>query len=125
MNWNELAAGMRDAVKGYVARHNAPLQQRIATLETRVEALTIVLASKGVLPDRVTELETLMVRVKEYGARPELHYVGLWKQGQECREGAFATHGGSLWYCHRTTTDKPGTSSAWQLSVRHGAQLVL
>jgi hypothetical protein len=47
-------------------------------------------------------------------------YRGVMKPGDEYERGDIATWDGSLWLAQRTTTDKPGTSDAWQLITKRG-----
>lgn len=46
-----------------------------------------------------------------------MHYAGIWEAG-EYQPGDVATHGGVLWFAWKATSDKPGTSSDWQLMVK-------
>lgn len=48
-------------------------------------------------------------------------YRGVYKSGEHYKRGEFATHQGGLWHCNRNTGDSPGSSDAWQLSVKRGA----
>lgn len=50
---------------------------------------------------------------------PVMIYREIWKEG-EYERGDVVTYGGSAWHCQQKTTDKPGTSSAWKLMVKHG-----
>ena len=119
-----------DAIKGYVARSVAPLATRLATVETRTGAITLLLAGRGVDAGKVAELETLLQRVKQLDqlearikvleARPTLRYAGVWREGLGYEPGTFCTHGGSVWHCNATTTAKPGASDDWTLAVKHG-----
>lgn len=52
---------------------------------------------------------------------PSLIYRGVFKEGAEYEKGDTATFGGGLWHCEEATTDKPGTSKAWTLAVKRGA----
>ena len=45
-------------------------------------------------------------------------YKGVWKDGSAYREGHFVTHAGTIWHCTTGTTDRPGSSDAWQLMVK-------
>lgn len=51
---------------------------------------------------------------------PVMIYRGVWRDGPYAR-GDTATWGGSLWHCEEPTQDKPGTSKAWKLCVKKGA----
>jgi hypothetical protein len=50
---------------------------------------------------------------------PAQIYRGVWKEGEFVR-GDTVTLSGSTWHCNRETTDRPGTSDAWTLSVKKG-----
>lgn len=50
---------------------------------------------------------------------PVMIYRGIYQEG-EFEPGDTVTWGGSLWHCGAPTTDKPGTSAAWKLCVKHG-----
>jgi hypothetical protein len=53
---------------------------------------------------------------------PVMSYQGTWKISHgEYSKGHMATHQGSLWHCNRQTADRPGTSDAWTLAVKKGA----
>ena len=59
-------------------------------------------------------------RLKALEERPSMSYRGGWAEGEENLPGDVCTHGGSMWYCWEATRDRPGTSDAWQLCVKHG-----
>jgi len=64
--------------------------------------------------------EILAQRVAALEARPELKYLGVWKDGSVYREGAAVTHDGSLWIAKGDTIEQPGGTDSWQLAVRKG-----
>lgn len=45
---------------------------------------------------------------------------GVFKEGTEYEFGDAVSFGGSLWIAQKSTTDRPGTSDAWRLSVKKG-----
>jgi hypothetical protein len=47
-------------------------------------------------------------------------YRDVFKEGDTYQRGDAVTWGGSLFIAKETTTDKPGTSPAWQLAVKRG-----
>jgi len=52
---------------------------------------------------------------------PAMIYKGVYTDGTEYKRGHTATWASSTWHCNaEKTTDKPGTSDAWQLVVRKG-----
>jgi len=62
--------------------------------EQQIEALT----------SRVTELE-----------RSQKTYLGVWKADREYSSHSEVTHDGARWFCHKRTSDKPGSSADWSL----------
>jgi len=63
-------------------------------------------------------LNALEQRIEELERHP-FRYVGTWEAGAYDK-GEFASHSGSLWFCHAPTSSKPGTSDDWQLCVKKG-----
>lgn len=51
---------------------------------------------------------------------PVMQYKGVWKDGQGNAVGDVVTYGGSMWHCNKSTKEKPGASSDWQLCVKRG-----
>ncbi len=49
-------------------------------------------------------------------------YCGVWKAGEAYLKGDKVTWGGSLFIARQDTTDKPETTAAWQLAVKHGKE---
>lgn len=49
-------------------------------------------------------------------------YCGIWKDGEAYLKGDRVTWSGSLFIAKQDTTDKPGLTTAWQLSVKHGKE---
>lgn len=47
-----------------------------------------------------------------------MRYAGIWEAGSECQAGDVTTHAGTVWYAHEATTDKPGTTAAWQMMAK-------
>ncbi len=85
---------------------------------TREEiALAVREAVAAVVPEQVESAVSEMVK-----SVPRMEYRGVWSEGLGvCRKGDAVTFGGSLWICRaEETTDKPGTSPAWQLAVKKG-----
>lgn len=88
------AESMVEAVKNYVAR---ALDARYSALHARIKALE---------------------------ERPVMQYRGVWSAGRGAYPaGSFATHDGSVWYAHATTTSRPGADDSWTLAVKHGRDL--
>ncbi|KNA27998.1 hypothetical protein ACO03_03090 [Pantoea ananatis] len=53
---------------------------------------------------------------------PVMIYRDIFKEGQKYHPGDSVTWGGSIWYCHEETGDKPGEdgSKGWKLAVKRG-----
>lgn len=53
---------------------------------------------------------------------PVMIYRDIFKEGQKYHPGDSVTWGGSVWYCHEETGDKPGEDGAkgWKLAVKRG-----
>ena len=51
---------------------------------------------------------------------PMMIYREVWREG-DYDHGDVVTYSGSAWHCQAATRDKPGTSTAWKLMVKHGA----
>jgi len=53
---------------------------------------------------------------------PVMIYREIFKEGQKYHPGDSVTWGGSVWYCHEETGDKPGEdgSKGWKLAVKRG-----
>ena len=120
-----------------VHRLFSPIGLRVAELEAAggrsAIALDGVTASLGDLGHRLAELEA---RAPVPGpAGPEgppgppgrdgldgksLNYVGVYVAGKTYDAGDLATDDGSVFYCARMTSARPGTSHDWQLMVKRG-----
>ncbi len=59
-------------------------------------------------------------KVREF--RIDGAYCGVWKAGESYLKGDRVTWSGSLFIARQDTTDKPETSAAWQLAVKHGKE---
>ena len=51
---------------------------------------------------------------------PVMIYRGIYREQTTYDEGDTVTWAGSTWVCRRVTSDKPGQSDAWGLSVKKG-----
>ncbi len=58
------------------------------------------------------------IRALESQRATTMHYRGVWSEGDSYSSGDVVTRSGTIWFCHETTTDKPGTSDAWQMMVK-------
>jgi hypothetical protein len=121
MDMKVMAAQMVDATRSFVRRALDPITQRVSALETRVGALAMMRGTPGGRDEQsLSKLQSLEARLKALEERPQMHYAGVWKEGFEHKPGELCTHDGSMWYCWRPTTSRPGTDEAWQLCVKHG-----
>jgi hypothetical protein len=70
---------------------------------------------------RATDIAPLQKRIADLEARPmhQLKYLGTWTPGRY-QPGEFTTDHGSLWFCERETTSRPGTDANWRLAVKQG-----
>jgi hypothetical protein len=74
------------------------------------------------LADGEFAVKTMLTGGKDHITKfavPVMVYKGIWKEGAYTK-GNTVTTGGSLWHCNKDTTDKPGTSEAWQLCAKKG-----
>jgi hypothetical protein len=74
------------------------------------------------LADGEFAVKTILTGGKDHITKfavPVMVYKGIWKEGAYAK-GNTVTTGGSLWHCNKDTTDKPGTSEAWQLCAKKG-----
>lgn len=69
-------------------------------------------AMVGKLSQRIEELE------QRGGDDVKMSYAGVWEPGAAYSKGEVVTHNGTIWYCHETTKDRPGTSEAWQMMAK-------
>ena len=86
-------------------------------VETVMEPIKNLIVVSNTLTEQVA---ALTARVSELEAKPRLRYRGVYDISMMYEAGDFATYDGSAWHCQRPTTDKPGTSDAWQLAIKRG-----
>lgn len=95
----DLAASVVTAVREHVAGALRPVERRQEDFERRLRAL----------------------EVRGQSEQRGFFYRGVWDARETYSTHDFATHDGSLWCCLTDNTqDRPGTSEAWQLSVKRG-----
>jgi hypothetical protein len=128
-----LAAHLGQTVRGLVG----PLSLRVAELEAAggraAIALTTVQASLGDLGARLEILEALGGTPGPQGPPGEpgppgppgldgksWNYAGVYVPGKTYDPSDLVTDHGSLFYCSRTTTGRPGHSQDWKLMVKRG-----
>jgi hypothetical protein len=85
-------------------------KSRTAQVNRLNELLTATL--RGVAADRA--------RIERVECRPQLRYIGVWREPEEYVPGNMVSHRGSMWACQAPTRSKPGTSRDWQLCVKAG-----
>lgn len=90
MSVKDMAEGMVDATKDYVARQLHPLEVRIAALE-RAQQKSLADAFQGPYIPRATY-----------------------------KRGALVQHRGSAWLALEDTDGKPGEGAGWRLLVKAG-----
>ncbi len=109
---------LSEEVKALGTRQSAS-ETRQSTSETRIGGLALALGRSN--PEGVAELEALLSRVKALEERPVMQYHGVWLEDKAYRVGDCVTRSGSMWHCWQDDTkDKPGTSTAWQLTSKSG-----
>ena len=128
-----LADHLGQTIRGLVA----PIGLRVAELEAAggrsAIALTAVHASLGDLGTRLAALEAREPVPGPPGPEgpqgppgpagldgKSLNYLGVYVAGKTYDAGDLATDDGSVFYCARTTSARPGTSHDWQLMVKRG-----
>jgi len=128
-----LADYLGQTIRGLVG----PMGLRVAELEAAGGRSAIVLdgltASLGDLGNRLATLEARAPVPGPPGpegpAGPagrdgldgkSLNYVGVYVAGKTYDAGDLATDDGSVFYCARMTSARPGTSHDWQLMVKRG-----
>jgi hypothetical protein len=66
------------------------------------------------------ELDALAARVGALEAAP-VQFRGIFRAGERYPKNSLVVHGGSLWFAHEATGDRPGASAeAWQMIVKKG-----
>lgn len=109
---------------------HVPLARRVASLETSGGDLHVAV---GELRARLDGLEAINPLPGPPGPPGPpgrdgvdgkdgagLQYLGVHVGGKSYDAGDVVTHGGSAWYCGRSTTGAPGASPDWQLMVKRG-----
>lgn len=87
----------------------------------RVMTSVVKMIAKTMRADDAKLRDDLDARIKALEDRLPLAYGGTWADGQQSNKGVFYTFSGSLWYARETTRDRPGTSDAFQLACKRGA----
>jgi len=125
----EFAGALREmgarlnAVEKRAEPEDARHAERIAALEARVGALSMMLtnnAGGAVARERMRMLETVEKRLADLEAQPRLAYEGVWREGVSYEQGSLVTRSGSMWHANKATREKPGTCDDWTLCVKDG-----
>lgn len=89
-----------------------------------VEGVAALVVTQGEDPRQIEVACMLTSGTKAISAFavPMMIYKQVWREGRY-KQGDVCTYGGSAWHSQRDENeDKPGTSDAWQLMVKHGAR---
>jgi hypothetical protein len=109
-----------------------PTPEQLAAVEAlvspgkRAEIQGLVKALAPVIGDYVQNAinktcTPLHDRIKQLEERPDLKYLGVWRQDQVYGSGNFVTDGGSVWHAQRASVgERPGCGDAWALAVKKG-----
>lgn len=115
MTYEEMEAALANATVTSLARAPAPSGR---------DAL-IVNIMKGLAPfihDLEKQITALQKRVQELEQRPELKYLGTFRDdGRKYSAGSAVTCDGGIWIALKATTERPNHSADWQLAVKSGA----
>ncbi|MGC8342273.1 phage gp6-like head-tail connector protein [Pantoea ananatis] len=70
----------------------------------------------------VTAIKSSGEKTEKTFSVPVMIYRDIFKEGEQYCRGDSVTWGGSVWYCHEETGDKPGEdgSKGWKLAVKRG-----
>jgi hypothetical protein len=70
--------------------------------------------------------DALTARVAALETSGSLRYLGVWQLSATYVRGDIVTHDGSAFHCVRAVTgERPGTSDAFQLMIKHGKDAVV
>ncbi|MDU1575421.1 MAG: phage gp6-like head-tail connector protein [Pantoea sp.] len=71
----------------------------------------------------VTAVKSSGEKTEKTFSVPVMIYRDIFKDGEKYYPGDSVTWGGSIWYCHQETGDKPGEdgSKGWKLAVKRGS----
>jgi len=65
-------------------------------------------------------LERIMGLEAQIKHQRSVIYRGVFDGAEQYEPGNMVTHAGSMWHANEATSDTPGTSAAWTLSVKRG-----
>ena len=66
------------------------------------------------LAERIRELQASVDAFSASTGR----YAGVWQRSVDYSRGAMVTDRGTLWFCVKETTERPGETDSWQLMVK-------
>jgi hypothetical protein len=79
---------------------------------------TVAGAVAAMFTERIEALER---RIAELEARPTVKYLGVYRENKAYGSGSMVTAAGGIWHANRATCDRPGSSDAWTLACKRGA----
>ncbi len=97
----------------------APLQTRIAQLETRCGAMAMILGRGVDGQQKLAAAEAVFKRLDALEAKA-VQFRGVFVDGQDYEHGDLVQRSGSLWICLRSTSGTPSRCSDWKLAVKRG-----
>ncbi|MGV3456320.1 hypothetical protein [Sphingomonas sp.] len=65
-------------------------------------------------------LERIGVLEEQLGQQRSMIYRGVFDSAETYAPGSIVTHAGSMWHANEATSDTPGSSVAWTLTVKRG-----
>ena len=95
----------------------ARVMRTMDTGKKDVSRVDYLIKAFSCLLEETTHLER---QIHVLSDRPELKYVGVWRDGHAYRLGNLCTHDGSLWHCNAATMSRPGAGGDWQLCAKRG-----
>ena len=99
---------MIDAVAEVLEEQRSRRKAQVAALEARINMLEA--------RSSPADIEERLVKVEQ--RTEHFRYCGVWQPAGSYQVGNFCTFDGSLWHCNAVTTERPGTSNAWQLCTK-------
>ena len=115
VNWTARRARdvLADITKGKTVTPGQALHHCLLIALETGNQLAVAKAECSALRRRLEELEQRLASTQTNG------YRGVWREAETYRAGEICTHAGTIWFCHLSTHEKPGTSDAWQLMVKN------
>ena len=117
------AAGTLDALVMVQARHAFGLEPHKETTDFLKDVRELYGAS--VIHAAIEVIDSLIKAAQKRSTRTETRdgavgrYMGVWRRDGAYKAGDMVTDRGTLFYCRKSTAQRPGTSDAWQLMVKN------